>query len=218
MVAVEDPQTRQVLIVGSVYCDIVHDPDIILTHLKAVIDYANRCHHQVLLGMDTNAWSTLWESEETNRRGRKFEQFSITNNLSIANRGAIHTFVGAIGHTIIDVTFHDPSLVVTDWHVSEEDLLSDHRAIRFNIDFDAKIRIRTRKVRQADWSLFKKSLEDSGQKQIEAPGDRVWNQVTLEEGVDCIYKRIIGSLDVVAPEKAMVIRRKVKGWDQDLQH
>ena len=57
-------------------------------------------------------------------------------------------------------------------------------AFRFNIDFDAKLRITTRKVRQADWTLFKKSLEDSGQKQIKAPGGKVWNQVKLEEGMD----------------------------------
>ena len=214
VVAIEDSLTKKVVLVSSVYCDITAHPEIILRHVKSILDYAEKGQFHIILGMDTNAWSGLWGMDNNNARGDYFEQFVLSNQLEIANTGSTHTFVGAIGQTIIDVTMHDPELHILEWMVSTEDVLSDHRSIRFKIELDPRVQIKTRKLKQADWQGFRQAL---GERTAEISTVDTWNYLTLNEGVTRVYDKIIGSLDVIAPIKDTTIRRKVKKWPEELK-
>ena len=81
--------------------------------LDKAINYAKRNNYSVILGMDSNAHSTLTGSAESNVRGRHLEDFIMRHNLEIANKGTTPTFDSHLGSSIIDVMPTTPDLAAT---------------------------------------------------------------------------------------------------------
>jgi len=82
---------------------------------------------------DFNAWSTLWSSRRTNRRGAALEDWAASLRLCCFNTGATSTCVRPQGgESIVDVTWATPEAVarVRGWRVlMEAHTQSDHRYI-----------------------------------------------------------------------------------------
>ena len=78
------------IILASLYLDIEFTPDCAIRLLGEIADYANG--RQVILGVDTNAHSTLWGSPINNARGDGIEEFLFQHNLEILNIAAMPTF------------------------------------------------------------------------------------------------------------------------------
>ena len=92
-------------VVASVYCDI--NLAMIQPILQELIDFVTANHYPILIGMDSNAHSTLY-GKETNKRGELLEDFIFTNGLEVKNVVGETTFVTTRGEntyrTCIDVT------------------------------------------------------------------------------------------------------------------
>ena len=71
-----------------------------------------------IMGIDSNAHSTLWASPENNARGDAIELFVAESNLDILNQGNTPTFVNSRAETHIDISLaHKAKEYVSNWNV-----------------------------------------------------------------------------------------------------
>ena len=95
----------------------------------------------LIVAMDSNARSTTWYDAKTNRRGKILEEFILSNRLNIANEDcAINTFESTMGASNIDLTIADNKMIklLHTWQCNEQESLSDHRFITFDIETHKK--------------------------------------------------------------------------------
>jgi hypothetical protein len=132
--------------VCSVYLDIKKP---VRGNWVKVLDAARKASMPVLLGIDSNSHSFLYEDRE-NRRGLEMEDIIVSYGLEVGNRGNVPTFTGAGQNGTINQSFIDVTLSmglgqeVPDWCVDSLPSLSDHRNISFTLKF--KVRSRSEKV------------------------------------------------------------------------
>mgnify|MGYP003335145635 FL=1 len=121
-------------ILSSVYLDINFSEDEMLADLNRLITYTKKNKLKLVIGIDSNAHSSLWGSEETNRRGEILEEWLLTNELFVANVGDSPTFTGRGSNTIVDITVSTMDIQVRDWAVlSSMAKITDHVPITFKI-------------------------------------------------------------------------------------
>lgn len=146
--------TPKEMIVASAY---LHGKDEVPNEaLKDLVGDESLRGLELLIGCDSNSHHTLWGSRECDNRGYDLLDFLDRAGLDFANRGTVPTFVGARGHTVIDVTICSAGLVnsIRDWHVLEEDSLSDHRYIEFGLEGRGKEPVYSRNPRHTDWEKY----------------------------------------------------------------
>ena len=107
------------MILVSGYLDI--NKSVIPDWLSGIIQYSNKKKYPVLLGIDSNAHSTLYGTR-SNARGEELEDFILSNGISTENVGELPTFETVRGgvriESNIDVTLTYKLInAVTDWMV-----------------------------------------------------------------------------------------------------
>lgn len=132
--------------------------------LKKLVKYCNEENIELILGADVNAHSTDFGGRYTDAKGEAFTEFCLENNLFLANKGNISTFVrsGDNGpQSIIDLTVVTEKMLglISDWEVCTEHAGSDHRQIHFSIDAPTPDNIMTRAKRRTNWKSFQRQLE-----------------------------------------------------------
>ena len=80
-------------------------------------------------------------SESANSRGEVFEDFIALNNLFVCNIGNKFTYDCILGQSIIDITIVSTPTVdrIINWKVHDEDYLSDHKLITYELDFHKEL-------------------------------------------------------------------------------
>ena len=149
---------RQTAII-SAYMDIKHDP--VTNELKKAIEYCKQKGYSILLTADTNSHSRLW-GNETNKRGKKWEEFIETEQLLVHNQGRIPTFESKNGKSIIDVTLsYRLTNSIENWRVLRSYNGTDHNTIHYNIK-GMKFELPARRLyNKADWNSFTNILRES---------------------------------------------------------
>ncbi|GJQ69413.1 hypothetical protein Trydic_g6528 [Trypoxylus dichotomus] len=110
----------------------------------------------VIMGLDANSKSALWNSPTEDWRGRELETFLENYSFVALNNNEEPTFVGHQGSSFIDFTavnFRAYGMT------SEDETLSDHKFIRFDINNGNNIEQRQTVKRgfcakKADWEMF----------------------------------------------------------------
>ncbi|XP_036325021.1 uncharacterized protein LOC118738204 [Rhagoletis pomonella] len=127
----------------------------------ALEEYCRRRKLKLVMSCDANAHHCVWGSSDTNSRGESFLEFITRNNLFILNRGNEPTFVNAIRGEVLDLTISSTSLSTffSNWHVSNEVSMSDHRHIRFDIEAQRVTNLVYRNPRKTNWELFRLHIE-----------------------------------------------------------
>ena len=181
---------------------------------------ANKGTCSVLIGADSNAHSSLWNSSTTNRRGELVEDFIITNNLQCVNVGNRPTFRHAMGWTsIIDITVADYSLAsnIFNWKVDTDLHISDHFRISYSINNPNTCRltdVTDWDFKRGNWQLFKTELDRKLSRWCNA---RYWNANSIEEKLNDFLKFLEETLIKTIPRKKF--KRKYKyptWWDHNL--
>jgi len=143
------------IILTSIYMDITKDiPSDLITRIAS---YAEREKLPLIASVDSDAHHTAWGHHSTNTRGRTLLQSISSNNLAICNTGNTPTFVGKLGHSIIDLTLCNQLglNLIRDWKVDKGKSLSDHEAITFNLGLGDRVSFASRSSSKCDWKLFK---------------------------------------------------------------
>ncbi len=186
------------MFVCSVYLDILRDP--VMEELERLVDFCEARRIALIIGADANAHSVLWGSNDTNSRGTKIEEWILTKGLYVHNIGSTPTFVPArnVSHTIIDITITNNRALewLSKWRVEEDDMLSDHKMISFEITQDTgneRFDL-ARKYRKANWEYFTKEL---GKLDFELSQDVLPDTDTLASNIEHNLQQ---ALDLVAPK------------------
>ncbi len=130
----------------------------------------------------------------------------------VLNRGNAPTFITCRASSTIDISFVSPSIqhLCMDWRIHNEPSLSDHVAIRFNINHQPLPRVMERNLRKADWIQFASLL-------MEWPSPpALWNEGTIESHCDILYSQINSALDVVCPKRVIINNIKLPWWRTNL--
>lgn len=128
--------------------------------IRAITNHAMIHKLPLIVGGDVNAHHTVWGSSDTNHRGEKLLEFIASTDLEILNKGISPTFVTRNRSEVLDITVASQNIIniIKNWHVSNEDTLSDHREINFTIDIETVNINKFRNPRNTDWEVFKRVL------------------------------------------------------------
>ncbi len=213
VVAVDFVGSATTMIVASGYLDI--QLPALSPELVSLINFCALKSLPLLVGLDTNAHSILWGSDESNLRGERLEDWIMSNNLSIQNVGTVPTFAPIYDckrRTIIDVTITNDKAerFITDWKVEiNEPSFSDHRIIMFSLaNCQHAAAVKARRYKKADWKKFQGYLEKT---------DIQWPESEdVEEAVANLHLNLQEALDLVAPLKVKGDHKPASWWTSSL--
>ena len=200
--------------VASVYMDITFDtvwPPL----LERLLAYCRRHEKEILLCADTNGHSSLWGSEETNKRGEALEELIFAHNLQVNNIGDHFTFYNKRAATIIDVTLSSSQTgeLISNWKVNPAVQGSDHLLIDFSITLSNNTTRKTRQYYSGDWKLFQETMDEAT-----PPLPKCWSHQHLELETKLFEEDLQRALDQSHPWKTL--RNSVRAfrwWTNDLQ-
>ena len=126
--------------------------------LEKVEEYASSRKIPIIIGMDSNAHSSLY-GYESNSRGEELEEFIINRGFLIENVGKKATFQVKRGdqrvETIIDVTMsRGMDNRISGWNVEDDYNGSDHNNITFKVTEDTGEKQWIRLWDKIDWEAF----------------------------------------------------------------
>jgi hypothetical protein len=118
---------------------------------------------QLFIGCDANAHHLLWGSTATNPREESSVEFLLSSNLNIFNHGIEPTFEVCNRTEVIDMTLGTNKIanLVSNWHVSDEQSLSDHRYVCFQICNIKINQVTFRDPRKTNWESYKDNLKEN---------------------------------------------------------
>lgn len=108
--------------------------------LNEIMNDVQNTGDEVIITGDFNAKSSLWGSPHTDSRGEKIGDWTNVLNLIIQNDGR-PTFVRgqSVSHIDLSLTTSKISRKVGGWEILEEDSMSLHKYIIFNLHTDHRI-------------------------------------------------------------------------------
>ncbi|CAB0034123.1 unnamed protein product, partial [Trichogramma brassicae] len=120
--------------------------DVEFSALVTNITEEARGKRPLIIAGDFNAWSTEWGCQATRQRATTLLDALAPLEAVLLNTGNTPTFTGALGYSVVDLTFASDTLAsqVTSWAVSELYMHSDHQAIVFEIEIAGPPRPATR--------------------------------------------------------------------------
>jgi ribonuclease HI len=153
------------LLISSLYLPQYDDSKLIKNPTLAMqnlIDRSRDSKLSLIIGMDSNAHSSIWGCPDDNIRGEKLSEFMISNNFDLANKGSANTFVSAVGKSIIDLTWSKGAISkkIKNWNVDLNPSQSDHLCLRFKADLGSVTPRITRCKKKTDWKKYSIKIEE----------------------------------------------------------
>ena len=137
------------------------DKGLPVAELENIIRHSESTGIPVVIAGDSNAHHPAWGCQEQNARGLALSEFLATTELELLNKGCEYTFCSNNKRSIIDVTMASRTLLqyLYDWHVDNQDIMSDHRQIRFALRRDRPNSKRIRNRRNTNWTVYEQEVE-----------------------------------------------------------
>ena len=131
---------------------------------KELEELARYCENEnlyLVVGCDSNAHHSASGSTNRNSRREALMESLNSSNLEILNRGSEPTFCSGSRLEVTDITLGTLGLLesITDWEVSSDPSLSDHRHILFTLRGSVSVRL-IRNPRGTNWGSFKGDVQD----------------------------------------------------------
>ena len=139
--------------------------------VQKLTEYCKRQKKELILACDANAHNEVWGSTDTNKRGESLFDFLLQEQLEVYNRGTVPTFVTKVRKEVLDITFGTlvADTMLKNWRVADEETLSDHRMITFDLFGETKKEPMSRNPRKTDWGEYRRCLETSVRPQGSSP-------------------------------------------------
>ena len=184
--------------------------------MELVIDYCSQRRLPLVIGCDANAHHNVWGSTDTNQRGNDLLSFLGGTELEILNRGHEPTFVVPQRREVLDITLCSSALApeISDWHVSSEASLSDHRHICFSLHSDRPAAVYARNRRSTDWPTFERELE--ARLPPQAGHGRLETAVDVEREVTAMQSAVLTSFQRSCPMRKVRQGRRAPWWTREL--
>jgi hypothetical protein len=140
-------------------------------------------------------------------------EYLVSTNLNILNKGNKPTFVISNRKEVIDLTLRTDKTgdLVTNWHVSDEISLSDHRYIVFQVGDLEVIRLTYRNPKTTNWESYREDI-----KLNLGVVPRVIHSVRdVELAVDMLQQANLSSYHQTCPAKVALSPRTVSWWNKE---
>ncbi len=151
----------KILYLASVYLDRLKPP--ISGELKAIVEHCKNKGLPLIIGMDSNAHSHEWGSDEDNDRAIALSEYFDQNQLFVTNRGDKPTFKTKRRKSITDLTVTNSSAIdlsIEEWEVLDTHNFSDHKYIKFSVGEYTPFKKCFRNFKKANLEYFKSNLEN----------------------------------------------------------
>ena len=104
--SLEGGSLTEPLVIASVYLHGELNDPVILPKLRELVEHCYNNGKRLVCGIDSNAHSPLWGSDDLNKRGEALEEFIFEHSLYVENMGKEHTWQcpGKGTKSIIDLT------------------------------------------------------------------------------------------------------------------
>jgi hypothetical protein len=200
----------------NAYCSPVQDIELELKHIQSAIETLDL--RSYLITMDSNSHSEVWYDRRNDIRGETVIDFMTKNNLILLNNNNTSpTFDNIRGQSSIDLTLvsENASNFLHNWELLEEETLSDHKYIYFEIKqrvmcntFRSTVKYNTIK---ADWDQFNDLLRPKIQRieQMLCSADREYKINNLIEKL--IYE-VTKACDQSIPKARTEFKHKSNKW------
>ncbi len=173
-----------------------------------------------VLCVDANAKSSVWFNITNDDRGQKLLDLCAQFNLIILNNSNEPTFETETRKGWIDLSIvsHGISSKVRNWRVMDEETMSDHRMISFNIDFEECSVNATHTMtsiyntNRANWKGFEKTIDKL---LTDIDPNSCTNSQDLDYTVNFITKAIQTACAKHIPLKKFGLRQ-VPWWSKEL--
>jgi len=182
-------------------------------HFRKISDFCLRTKSELLLGSDANSHSVIFGSSDTNVRGETLVQLVAQLDWHFLNQGESPTFVTASRSEVLDVTLCSTNLLpfVSDWRVSDETVLSDHRLIWLSLYCVKVIYGYKRNIRKTDWEKYEKCLSSS----VKESASPLTSSEAIEAYARSLEEAIISSFHAACPRKRVSGRRAPPWWNSE---
>jgi hypothetical protein len=179
-----------------------------------VVNYCCRNDLQLIAGCDANAHCIVWGSTGINPRGSSLQEYLVSANLNILNKGNEPTFVASNRQEVIDLALGTDKVVdlVSVWYVSDETSLSDDRYILFQVSDIEISRITYRSPKRTNWESYQVDLKVN----LGAVPRVVHSVRDVELAVDLVQLAILSSYHKNCPARMALSPRRVPWWNKEL--
>jgi Endonuclease-reverse transcriptase len=189
---------------------------------EIILNLVNFCklnNKQLILGCDANAHHTAWSSSNTNQRGLDICDFILRNNLKILNKNDEPTFINSLRCEVLDITICTPFIEhkVSNWHVSDEITLSDHRCIAFCIKSLKPSKIFFRNAKKTDWNEYRSLIAEDLHKSDKSLKNLNLSYIgNVEEYANFLHKTITLAYEKSCPLKSNKSNRQCEWFSNHL--
>ncbi|XP_062715533.1 uncharacterized protein LOC134291599 [Aedes albopictus] len=197
-----------------VYCSVYlpHDEPSPTDAFKQVIAYCTSKGLPLIVGSD--AHHIIWGSSDINLRGSSLMEYLSSTDLALLNIGNRPTFMVSAREEVLDITLCSSRISheLTNWHVSDEESLSDHRYIFFEHLNVTSQTLRFRNPRSTNWDLYTDLVAakfHGYSPSIDTPSD-------LDDAVDTTTTFIMEAFEEACPLRSVKITRGTPWWNSDL--
>ena len=185
----------------------------ILPMMEELVDFCAARGMKLLCGIDCNAHSSLWGSDDINKRGEDLEEFIFNKGLFIHNIGKEPTWEARGLSSIIDITL---SLNLGDglnqWKVHTDTHYSDHNMISYVLDSVQNAKEMFRNYSKAKWPIFYSNVSEN----LEKP-PLLWSEDIIESALQHLYDTIEKGLDQACPKRQVRKKNTIMWWNQDCE-
>ena len=214
MVTIESSWRSQKIVFASVYMP--HDsnahPNPLLDEL-AIYCATNRL--PLIVGADCNSHHSAWGSSDINLRGSTLLEFILSRRLIAMNIGSKPTFVTSNRSEVIDITLANElgAKLIQNWHVSDNESLSDHKYLCFEVSATKPSPLVKRNIRKMDTSIFLSKLEELAPT---LPIEVGYSSSSIDEAANQLQKVIQIALEVSCPLKPVGFKQSNPWWTTEL--
>ena len=185
---------------------------------QAVRELINFCNQQgipYLMGCDSNTHHSAWGSSNINRRGEALFDFLLKEDAVVINEGKEPTFINHERKEVLDITFTNGYYAnnLSNWYVSEEESLSDHRYIFFKLNKVTTQKSLHKNPRKTDWPLFNDFIATN----IKDCQCKFSNCSELEEGAIQLQQLMTQAFNLATRETRPKSPGEPDWWTEDIK-
>lgn len=174
---------------------------------------------EVVMAGDFNAKSPEWGEHREDHKGILLAEHAASLEMTVCNRGASTTFRSDTSESIIDVTFITSGLVVPHWEVMEEETLSDHMYVTYEVS----LRVLQKECTQAQsgrkWAIQKLDRNRLMEKLKQETLNPIADTSTAARAADDLHQYVSKVCDSCMPRlkpTARARRTPVHWWNQEI--
>ncbi|KAJ8909909.1 hypothetical protein NQ315_014916 [Exocentrus adspersus] len=177
--------------------------------LMELVEWCKSNNLPLIVGCDANAHHTCWGSKNVNQRGQDLLEFLISSGLDISSSTEVQS------QPLLHETGKSNSWsshLVTNWRVSSEVSMSDHRHILFNLETGTvPVEREYRNPKLTVWSTYKDILSRNV-----GPPVRPHTIPQIESSVKNLTKAVAHAYEQSCPVRKVRSRHSVPWWNPEL--